>query len=61
MSKAFDEKFDDSTPHTFYTVSIVSENGQRRTYKEVDDEMLVRDIYDLLEEWNEERKEWLKL
>lgn len=59
MGKTFDEKFDDSTVNTFYAVTIVSENGQRRRYIEIDD-MVARDIYEILEEADEERKEWLK-
>jgi L-amino acid N-acyltransferase YncA len=51
--KTFDEKFDDSTIHTFYSVTITSENGQRITFKEVRD-FNVREIYDQLVEQAEE-------
>lgn len=59
MSKDFDEKFDDSTEHTEYTITITSENGQRRTFKQIEG-FVAREIYEQCQEADDERKEWEK-
>ncbi len=55
--KTFDDKFDDSTPHTWYTITITSENGQRQTFRDID-HYHASDIYEtlreLVEEWETE-------
>ena len=54
--KDFAEKFDDSTIHTWYRITITSENGQRVTFNEVP-AWSATDIYDQLREVFEDASE----
>lgn len=45
--RAYDNNFPDSTEHTSYTVTIVSENGEELEIKHVDDHS-IHEILDIL-------------
>lgn len=51
--KDFADKFDDSTFHTLYRITITSENGQRITFKDITN-YTAGDIYTQLQELEDE-------